>query len=226
MIYLKWGDFMLKSIKGAIFDMDGTIIDSMWVWSKIDEEYLKKRNIDLPSNLKEEIEHKSFPEIAQYFKNRFNIPDTIEQIQNEWNEMALYQYENNVGLKIGVREFLLLLKEKGIKIALATSNCNLLIEAVLKKYKVYHLFESITTTDEVRRGKDFPDVYLLAAEKLNVKPEECVVFEDILPAVRGAKSAGMKVIGVHDAYSEYQKEDIVSFADMYIFKYGELMEVV
>lgn len=217
---------MLKNIKGAIFDMDGTLIDSMWIWSKVDEEYLKKRNIDLPENLKEEIEHMSFLEVAQYFKNRFNLPDTLEEIQNEWNSMAIDYYSNDVNLKPGAKEFLSLLKSKGIKIGLATSNYSLLIEIALKKNKIYDFFDSITTTDEVTRGKDFPDVYLLAAERLNLKPEECVVFEDILPAVKGAKSANMLVVGVHDLYSEYQKQDIIDCADMYISQYTELTEAV
>jgi len=217
---------MLKNIKGAIFDMDGTLIDSMWVWSKIDEEYLKKRNIDLPKNLKEEIEHMSFLEVAQYFKSRFNLPDTLEEIQSEWNNMAISYYSNHVKLKPGAKEFLSLLKSKEIKIGLATSNYGLLIKIALKKNGIYHFFDSITTTDEVTRGKDFPDVYLLAAKRLDLKPEECVVFEDILPAVKGAKSANMLVIGVHDLYSEYQKQDIINCADMYISQYTELTKAV
>lgn len=217
---------MLKNIKGAIFDMDGTLIDSMWVWSKIDEEYLRKRNIDLPKNLKEEIEHMSFLEVAQYFKNTFNLPDTLEEIQNEWNNMAISYYANDVKLKPGAKEFLSLLKSKGVKIGLATSNYSLLIEIALKNNGIYDFFDSITTTDEVTRGKDFPDVYLLAAKRLNLKPEECVVFEDILPAVKGAKCANMLVVGVHDLYSEYQKQDIINCADMYISQYTDLTEAV
>ncbi|MBC2580900.1 HAD family phosphatase [Clostridium sp. DJ247] len=217
---------MLKDIKGAIFDMDGTLIDSMWVWSKIDADYLKKRNITLPKNLKENIQHMSFNEVAQYFKDRFNIQDTIEEITTEWNEMALYEYTHNVKLKPGAKDFLNLLKSKGIKIALATSNCHLLIETALKNNRIYNFFDSISTTDEVSRGKDFPDIYLLSANRLNLLPEECVVFEDILPAVKGAKAAGMTVIGVHDLYSDYQKKDIIELADKYICEYGELTEVI
>ncbi|MBV7273310.1 HAD family phosphatase [Clostridiaceae bacterium UIB06] len=217
---------MLKNIKGAIFDMDGTLIDSMWVWSKIDEEYLRKRNIQLPNNLKQDIEHMSFSEVAQYFKDRFNITDSIEEIQNEWNEMALYQYAHKVDLKPGAKEFLTLLKSRGIKLALATSNSKPLIEIALKKNDIYHFFDSITTTDEVLRGKDFPDVYLLAAKKLSINANDCVVFEDILPAIKGAKAAGMTVIGVHDTYSDYQKDDIINLSDMYIYKYLDLIEAV
>lgn len=217
---------MLKNIKGAIFDMDGTLIDSMWIWNKIDEEYLKKRSIPLPKDLKEKIAHLSFNEVAQYFKDRFNIIDSIEEIQKEWYDMAIHEYTYNVTLKPGAKEFLYALKKKRVKIALATSNSRLLTEIALKQTGIYNFFDSISITDEVSRGKDFPDIYLLAASRLGLKPEDCVVFEDILPAVKGAKLAKMTVVGVHDLYSDYQKTDIANHADMYIFQYDEITKAV
>ena len=217
---------MLTNIKAAIFDLDGTLIDSMWVWGKIDEHYFRCRNMDLPKNLKTQIEHLSFDETAAYFKSNFGILDTIEEIKNEWNDFAYIQYLNNVKLKSGVVEFLSLLKKMNIKIGLATSNSKSLLEVVLKSNGIYHYFDSITLTDEVSRGKTFPDVYLLAAEKLGVKPDQCIVFEDILPAVKGAKAAGMKVVGVYDDSSKDQKEDIINNSDMYIIEYNELTTAI
>ena len=217
---------MLTNIKAAIFDLDGTLIDSMWVWGKIDEDYFKVRNMDLPPNLKKQIEHLSFDDTAAYFKSNFGILDTIEEIKKEWTDFAYVEYLNNVKLKPGVIEFLSLLKTLNIKIGLATSNSKALLEAVLKANGIYHYFDSITLTDEVSRGKNFPDVYLLAAEKLGVNPEECIVFEDILPAVKGAKAAGMKVVGVYDDFSKEQREDIISHSDMYIIEYHELTTVI
>jgi HAD superfamily hydrolase (TIGR01509 family) len=217
---------MLTNIKAVIFDLDGTLVDSMWVWGKIDTDYFKKRNMDLPFNLKSQIEHLSFDDTAAYFKSNFNIPDTIEEIKKEWTDFAYGEYLNNVKLKPGVVQFLTLLKSLNIKIGLATSNSKPLLEACLKSNDIYHYFDSITLTSEVCRGKNFPDIYLLAAEKLGVKPEECIVFEDILPAVKGAKSAGMKVIGVYDDFSKEQKEDIISHADMYIVEYNELTTAI
>ena len=217
---------MLTNIKAAIFDLDGTLVDSMWVWGKIDEDYFKNRNMDLPANLKTQIEHLSFDETAAYFKSNFGILDTIEEIKKEWTDFAYVEYLNNVKLKPGVIEFLSLLKTLNIKIGLATSNSKSLLEAVLKANGIYHYFDSITLTDEVSRGKNFPDVYLLAAEKLGVKPEECIVFEDILPAVKGAKAAGMKVVGVYDDFSKEQREDIIIHADMYIIEYHELTTAI
>jgi HAD superfamily hydrolase (TIGR01509 family) len=217
---------MLTNIKAAIFDLDGTLIDSMWVWGKIDEDYFKNRNMDLPENLKSQIEHLSFDETAAYFKRNFNIPDTIEEIKKEWTDCAYIEYLSNVKLKPGVIEFLSLLKTLNIKIGLATSNSKALLEAGLKANDIYHYFDSITLTDEVSRGKNFPDVYLLAAERLGVKPEECIVFEDILPAIKGAKAAGMKVVGVYDEFSKEQREDIINHADRYIIEYHELTTAI
>lgn len=216
---------MLTNIKAAIFDLDGTLIDSMWVWGKIDEDYFGNRSMDLPINLKSQIEHLSFDDTAAYFKSNFGILDTIEEIKKEWLDIAYVEYLNNVKLKPGVIEFLTLLKSLNIKIGLATSNSKPLLEAVLEANGIYHYFDSITLTDEVSRGKNFPDVYLLAAKRLGTKPEECIVFEDILPAVKGAKAAGMRVVGVYDDFSKEQREDIIIHADKYIIEYHELTKI-
>jgi HAD superfamily hydrolase (TIGR01509 family) len=217
---------MFKDIKAAIFDLDGTLIDSMWVWGKIDVDYLRKRNINMPADLRDHITHLSFEETAKYFKSRFNLTDSVQEIMTEWNEMAFEQYSNNICLKPGVKSFLNTLRKNNIKIGLATSNSNALLEVVLRNTKIYHYFDTITTTNEVSRGKNFPDVYLLAAQKLDVPPQNCLVFEDILPAVLGAKAAGMKVIGVEDDASLHQKKEIIGIADMFISRYQELSSVV
>lgn len=217
-------NYVLTNIKAAIFDMDGTLVDSMWVWSKIDIDFLKRRNIECPKDLKSKIEHLSFEEVAIYFKNTFKLKESIEDIIHEWNQMALKEYKTNVKLKFGAKKYLEVLKVLGIKIGLATSNSSLLLETALKANGIYQYFDVITRTDEVSRGKQFPDVYLLTAQRLDVNPEECIVFEDILPAVIGAKSAGMKVVGIHDDYSNYQKKEIINIADKYIYKYSELIE--
>lgn len=210
---------MFKNIDAAIFDMDGTIVDSMWVWNKIDTEYLAKHNLDVPPSLNNDISHLSFNEVAIYFKNSFNLPYTLEEIKEHWNHMAYEAYCNEVKLKPGVKEFFNLLKENNIKIALATSNNTLLLEACLKANGIYEYFDTITLTNEVNRGKDFPDVYLLTANKLGVSPDKCIVFEDLLPAIQGAKKAGMKVIGVYDEHSLEQHNDMKALADDFILDY-------
>lgn len=217
---------MLSNIKAAIFDLDGTLVDSMGVWEKIDIEFLKIRNLEVPAGLKDDITHLNFIDTAKYFKERFNLSESIEDIVNEWNDMAFNEYANNIKLKPGVKEYLSFLKSKGIKLAIATSNLESLVTAVLKNNGICDYFENITTTLETERGKDFPDVYLLAAKKLGVNPEECIVFEDIIVAVLAAKAAGMKVVGVHDIASADQINDIIANADYFIYKYEELTEAV
>ena len=214
---------MLTDIKGVIFDLDGTLVDSMWVWSQIDVDYLKMKGYSMPKNLRSEIVHLSFSQTAVYFKEKFNLSDSIEKISSDWHNMAYDHYSNNVKLKLGVKDFLNYLKSYKIKIALATSNSVPLLEACLKHNGVYDYFDSITITDEVSKGKDCPDVYLLAASKLDVNPKDCLVFEDILPAVQGAKAANMKVIAVKDDECLDSKEDLLKYADKYIHSFVELL---
>lgn len=207
---------MLTNIKAAIFDLDGTLINSMSLWDQIDIDYLTSKNIPVPDDLNDEISHLSFNQVAVYFKKRFKLEDSLDDIKNTWNTMAYNHYSSDITLKDGVVEFLDFLKKSNIKIGLATSNSTELLEASLKFNKIYDYFDAITITDEVSIGKHEPDVYLLAAKKLNVKPEECIVFEDILPAVKGAKKAGMKVIAVEDECSVLDKDDIIKNSDGFI----------
>ncbi|AIY83763.1 MAG: HAD family phosphatase [Clostridium baratii] len=207
---------MFTNIKAAIFDLDGTLINSMSLWDQIDIDYLTSKNIPVPSDLNDEISHLSFNQVAVYFKERFKLEDSLDDIKNTWNTMAYNHYSSDITLKDGVVEFLDFLKKSNIKIGLATSNSTELLEASLKFNKIYDYFDAITITDEVSIGKHEPDVYLLAAKKLNVKPEECIVFEDILPAVKGAKKAGMKVIAVEDECSVLDKDDIIRNSDGFI----------
>lgn len=214
---------MLTDIKGVIFDLDGTLVDSMWVWSQIDVDYLKMKGYSMPKNLRNEISHLSFSQTAIYFKEKFNLDDSIKKILEDWHNMAFNHYSNNVKLKLGVKDFLNILKSLKIKIALATSNSIPLLEACLKNNGIYDYFDSITTTDEASNGKDCPDVYLLAAKKLGISPKNCLVFEDILPAVQGAKAANMKVIAVEDYECVDSKEDLLKYADKYIHSFVDLL---
>ncbi|SFD43192.1 HAD family hydrolase [Clostridium uliginosum] len=214
---------MLHDIKGAIFDLDGTLVDSMWVWEQIDIDYLKEKGYLMPGDLKNEILHLSFSQTALYFKNRFQIEDSLDDILNTWHNMAFNHYSNDVKLKKGAKKFLQLLKKSGIKIGLATSNSTPLLKACLENNEIFHYFDAITTTDETSQGKDQPDVYLLAAKKLGVEPNKCIVFEDILPAIQGAKSAGMKVVAVKDNLSIHSEEELTKYADKYINSFLELI---
>ena len=216
-------DIKTGHIKGAIFDLDGTLIDSMGIWKEICIRYLHKRNISIPKNLNEKAKTMTFEEVASYFKQKFNLPDTSEEIMNKWNDMAFYEYTHNIGLKKGVKEFLTFLKDNDIKIGLATANSSRLLETVLKSNNIWHYFNVVTTIDEVKKGKNHPDIYLLTAQRLRLDPKECVVFEDILPAIIGAKAAGMKVVGIFDESSKAEKRQIIKQADDFIVSFEDYL---
>ncbi|WP_432401925.1 HAD family hydrolase [Wukongibacter sp. M2B1] len=210
---------MLENIKAVIFDLDGTIVDSMWIWKSIDIEYLAKRGYELPEDLQKAIEGKSFTETAIYFKQTFNLSDTIEEIKEEWNDMAYDFYRNRIDLKGGVKEFIELIKSKEIKLGLGTSNSRELAVEVLKKHDIYKHFDTIRTSCEVEKGKPHPHIFLKAAEDLKVKPDECIVFEDTYAGVLAAKRAGMRVIAISDELSIPYKEEICELAEHYIDNY-------
>lgn len=214
---------MLENIKAVIFDLDGTVVDSMWMWEAIDIEYLAKFGIPLPPDLQKNISGMSFKDTAVYFKETFGIPDSLEQIKSDWNDMAMDKYCNEVPLKPGVLEFLKKLKERGIKTGIATSNSKELAFAVLAALGLTPYFDEVHMSCEVKQGKPAPDIYLLVAECLSVAPEQCLVFEDIPEGIQAGKAAGMKVCGVEDAFSAAYREEKTELADYYITHYDEVV---
>jgi HAD superfamily hydrolase (TIGR01509 family) len=213
---------MLNRIKGVIFDLDGTLIDSMWIWKEIDIQFLSKRGIELPDDLQKAIEGMSFTETAIYFKERFSLKESIEAIKAEWNAMAYEFYTNKVPLKDGVMEFIKDLKDRGLKLGIGTSNSRELAIEVLKRHNILPYFDTLRTSCEVKKGKPYPDVFLKVAEDLNITPEKCLVFEDTYAGVLAAKRAGMKVIAVKDELSFPYKSEICSLADKYIESFKEI----
>lgn len=214
---------MLKKKKAVIFDMDGTLVDSMGVWKDIDVEYLGKIGFSVPSDLQKSIEGMGFTEVAVYFKKRFQIKDSIEEIKQNWQNMAMEKYCSEVPLKPGVEKFLPYLKEQGILMGIASSNDRILIEETMKSHEILQYFDCIVTACEVKKGKPAPDVYLKAAEKLGIAPEECLVFEDIEVGILAGKNAGMQVCAVEDDYSLPQKKEKRAAADYYITDYEQVI---
>lgn len=213
---------MLEHIKAVIFDLDGTLVDSMWMWRDIDIEYLGRYGIPLPENLQKDISGMSFSETAVYFKETFGIPEPLEEIKQTWNDMAFYKYTHEVPLKPGVLEFLKRLKEQGIRTGIATSNSRELVQAVVESLALTDYLDEIHTSCEVAKGKPAPDIYLLVAECLGVAPEHCLVFEDIPEGILAGKRAGMKVCAVEDEFSFGMTEEKKELADYYIAHYDEV----
>ena len=213
----------MKEFKGAIFDLDGTLIDSMGVWETIDIKFLEKRYISLPKDYIEKINSMSFEEVAKYTIKRFNLNESVESLIKEWNDMAVYEYSHNIKLKPKVKEYLIKLKENNIKIGLATSSPKELYEPVLKNNKIYDYFDTFTSVEDVKRDKNYPDIYLCTAKKLGLKPNECIGFEDILIGVNTLKKADFNAVGVYDKYSHKDIDKIKAVCDKFIYSFEELL---
>lgn len=214
---------MLKNIDAVIFDLDGTLVDSMWIWKIIDIEYLARFGLEFPSDLQDSIEGMSFSETAIYFKERFDLPDSIEVIKSDWNKMAWDKYLYEVPLKEGVKEFLGYLKKKEIPMGIATSNSRELVDLIVEKHNIGEYFSSVRTSCEVKKGKPSPDIYLLVAKDLNVEPERCLVFEDVIQGIMAGKNANMQVCSVYDEFSERYEKEKISLSDYYIRSMKEIL---
>lgn len=213
---------MLQDIDAVIFDLDGSLVDSMWLWRAIDIEYLGRYGISLPEDLQSKIEGMSFHETAIYFKENFGIPDTLDQIKEDWNRMAWDKYANEVPLKPGIPVFLKECKRRGIRLGIATSNSRELVENVIGVHGLNDYFSCIMTGSDVEKGKPAPDIYLAVAERLKTAPARCLVFEDIVPGIQAGRNAGMRVCAVEDEYSHYDRERKISCSDYYIEDYTDL----
>ncbi|KUO71594.1 MAG: HAD family hydrolase [Clostridia bacterium BRH_c25] len=214
---------MYEDIKAIIFDVDGTLIDSMWIWKQVDVEFLSKRGISLPERLQSEIEGMSYSETAIYFKARFDLPESLDEIKEEWRIMAEDYYKCHIKLKSGAKEFLKLLYEKGFTIGIATSNSRELVEHMLANHNIKQYFSNIRTSCEVDKGKPHPDVYLKVAEDMGIEPDHCIVFEDTVAGVMAAKAAGMKVFAMADEISLESKDKLIEMTEGYIHSFDEVM---
>ncbi len=214
------------AISGAIIDMDGTILDSMGVWEKIDRRFLEeRRGIAVPDDYMSAITPLGYRETALYTVARFNLSDTPEQLMAEWEEMGIREYADNIPLKPFAEEFLLSFRRNGVKTALCTSSPDTFYLPALKRLGLYPLFDAFVTTGEAGKNKSFPDPYLLAAKKIGVSPADCVVFEDIPEAIGGAHDAGMRICGVYDSHSEKHSAVMKRRCDWYVNSLSEAIEI-
>lgn len=215
---------LLKGKEAVIFDLDGTLVDSMWMWKQIDIEYLGRFGYECPPQLQKEIEGMSFSETAVYFKEKFQIPDSLDEIKQCWIDMSIEKYRCQVPMKKGARRFLSYLKENGFRAGIATSNGRAMVDAVLHSLDMESFFQVITTACEVAAGKPAPDIYQKVAETLQVPPEKCLVFEDVPAGIMAGKAAGMTVCAIEDEFSAPMREEKLALADYYIEDYDEIFD--
>ncbi len=211
----------MENLHGAIFDLDGTLLDSMGIWRKIDVDFLGKRGIEMTPDYPEEITALDSRSAAEYTIRRYGFADTPEMLMKEWNGMCWEAYHHTVQLKPGAEELVKRLFACSVKIAAATALAEELFLPALRRLRLADCFSAFACCNEVTRGKGSPDVYLLAAERIGVIPQNCIVFEDILAGVRSAKQAGFSVCGVFDESSKQDWQNICSEADFAVRNFSQ-----
>ena len=203
----------------AIFDMDGTLIDSMIFWKNLTSEYLSSKGVtQIPEDIPEKIKPMTMSESAALFQQEFGLTGDPEA---EMNAMMDEHYRNDIPLKPGVREYLRMLHNKGVRMCVASATAEHLMEACLKRLGVRNYFGFLLSCETVGAGKRSPLVYHESAKRLNAAPEEIAVYEDALYALQTAKDAGYYVIGVYDDSAAKNWKTIECIADEVVLNWEE-----
>ena len=207
----------------AVFDLDGTLFDSMPFWNELDARFLKRRGVEpVPEDYLLAIAHLGAAETANYTIKRFGLDATPGELMTEWHNDAVRFYSEEVALKAGAADYLRFLKGRGVKLAVATASSRDIYMPALERCGIKELFSAYAEADECARKKGFPDVYELACSRMGASAAETVVFEDIYIAVKGAKAGGFRTVGVYDETSSRDEALIRAEADEYITGFTEL----
>ncbi|MBD5140672.1 MAG: HAD family phosphatase [Ruminococcus sp.] len=210
-------------INYIIFDMDGTLLDSLSVWADSDREFITGLGLEYEPKCSLAMKKMHFDSACEYLVKEFSLPFSAEETGKRILEIVEEHYINGVPLKEGAEEFLAAAYKAGVKMCVATSNKKTLAEASLNAKGIMEYMEFVITSDEVGGGKESPDIFLKAAEMLGAKPSETAVFEDSIHAVLSAKSAGFRVVGVYDKLCPEEFDEIEKYADKTIKSFKEIL---
>ncbi len=216
----------INNITGAIFDLDGTILDSMFIWNEIGYKFLENKNIKAPPGADKEFIKMSLKQAAEYYIAHFDNTATIESIINDINKLVENFYFNEVVSKPRVKEFLDKLNNKGVKMCIATATDKYLVEKALERNGLLHFFSEIFTCNGVGAGKDTPVIYDTALEHLGTDKETTYVFEDAFYAIKTAHKAGYKIVGIKDVSEPENPETVKEHCYVYINDYTEIGEFI
>ncbi|MBE7020086.1 MAG: HAD family phosphatase [Ruminococcaceae bacterium] len=210
---------MLKNIKGAIFDMDGTLIDSLMIWSivwdKFGRLFCKDGRFAPSLEDDKEIRTMTLRDSMNFIHRQYNLGESGDDLLEKLNKILVDFYSQEVKLKDGVAEFLEYCYNKGMKMCIASATDTKFIKIAVKHCNIEKYFENILSCAEIGKGKDHPDIYIKAQECLGTEREETCVFEDSHIALHTADKLGMKTVGIYDKYN-YGQEEMEKIATVYI----------
>lgn len=207
-------------LKGAIFDFDGTLVDTMFIWDTIGEDYLRSLGKEPHEDLKKTFMTLTLEEAAEYYRTHYGVTLSVKEIVDGVNTMVEGIYRTRVALKQGVADFLAQLKENGTRMCIATVTDRYLVEETLDRLGLLQYFSEIFTCAEVGYGKDKPIIYRKALEHLGTMKNETYVFEDSLFALKTAKADGFTTVGVYDRH-ENRQDNLKNLADYYIVDFAD-----
>ena len=208
-------------IQGVIFDFDGTLFDSMFIWDTAGENYLRSIGKEPEADLQKVLKPMSLLQSAQYIREKYDIPLSVEEIMDGVNRTVEGFYFRSVEPKPGVIDFLEELHRRNIRMCIATATDRYQVEAALQRCKMRHFFCEIFTCTEVGSGKDRPDIFRKAMEHLQTDRSNTAVVEDAYHAAFTAKQDGFLVVGVYDSHESRQQE-LLQLADVFLPDYIEL----
>ena len=211
------------AFQAAIFDMDGTLLESMGVWKDITTQFLNRRSIELTDADVRKFRDMTLEESLPLIVKMHNLTDTVEDVFAEFSALAADAYMNSIPMKPFAKEYIEKLHAAGVKIAIATSGYDKLCRGALTRLGVMDKIDAVALSSEVGVNKSNPDVYLLAARRLGAEPKDCMVFEDILIGIQGAKKAGMQTTAVADFSNADEWEQLKNAADRSIESWKELL---
>lgn len=205
-----------RNIKAAIFDMDGTLTDSMYIWDTAGETYLKNCGKKPEPNLRERLRPLSLPQAAELFQREYGVTASVEEILRGFDDVVEHEYKTNVTLKPGAVRLLELLKKRGIRMSVASSSPRAIVVSTLDRLEILPYFDHIVTCGDVGLGKDHPAVYDRAAELMDAGRDNTAVFEDALHAVKTASGAGYYVVGIYDKSEGINEDQIMPLCSLYV----------
>ena len=213
-------------ITGAIFDLDGTLIDSMPMWHNFVGVYLAKYDLEPDDCLKANAKDMSFEEASEYIDRHYSLDKTPCEIAQDMWDTAGDAYANTIAIKHDVKPFLFALRCKGVRMCIATASPREWAESALKRLNIDHYFSVILSCYDLNTSKSEPMIYDRAFDILGTDRETTYVFEDSVNCIRTAKAAGYKVIGVKDEMSAPDEEEIKKLSDIYIKDFDDFRGMV